>query len=66
LVSSRLSRSWPEARSHVRRLAAKLGKELGRPFAIVIDGIDHAARAALEDPAAAKEFSILYRSPKKL
>jgi hypothetical protein len=48
--------SWSEARSHVLRLAAKLGEELGRPFAIAIDGIDHAARAALEDPITAKEF----------
>ena len=39
--------SWPEAREHVLRLAAKLGEELGRPFAIAIDGIDHAARAGL-------------------
>jgi hypothetical protein len=48
--------SWPEAREQVLRLTAKLGDELGRPFTIAIDGIDHAARAGLEDPIVAKEF----------
>jgi len=34
-----------EAREHVLRLAAVLAQEKGSPFVIVIDGIDHAARA---------------------
>jgi hypothetical protein len=34
-----------EARDHVLRLASLLAKEKGAPFVIVIDGIDHAARA---------------------
>ena len=38
--------TWQEARAHVIRLASTLGTELARPFVIVVDGIDHAARAA--------------------
>lgn len=34
-----------QAREHVLRLAGILGQEKGLPFVIVIDGIDHAARA---------------------
>lgn len=37
--------SWEQARKHVLRLADRIGRELGRKFVIVIDGIDHAARA---------------------
>jgi hypothetical protein len=58
--------SWPQAREHVIRLAAAVGRELGRPFVIVVDGIDHAARAALEDPAAAKEFFDSLPSPEEV
>ena len=35
-----------QARDHVLRLAAVLGREKGSPFVITIDGIDHAARAS--------------------
>lgn len=34
-----------DARDHVLRLSAVLAQEKGSPFVIVIDGIDHAARA---------------------
>jgi hypothetical protein len=57
---------WHQAREHVLRLAAELGRELGRPFAIVIDGIDHAARAALEDPVGAKEFFDSLPTPEEI
>lgn len=48
--------TWPEARTHVLRLSERLGGELGRPFAIVVDGIDHAARAMRYEASQAKEF----------
>lgn len=38
-----------EARDHVLRLAAVLAQEKCSPFVIVIDGIDHAARAHRKD-----------------
>lgn len=57
---------WQQAREHVLRLAAELGRELGRPFAIAIDGIDHAARAALEDPVGAKEFFDSLPTPEEI
>ena len=47
---------WNEARLHVLRLAERLGCEMKRPFVIVIDGIDHAARAMRYETAQAKEF----------
>ncbi|MGC4114485.1 MAG: AAA family ATPase [Myxococcales bacterium] len=34
-------------REHVLRLAEALGQDLGRPFVIAVDGIDHAARAGV-------------------
>lgn len=36
-------------RDHVLRLANELGKERGRPTVIAIDGIDHAARAGVDN-----------------
>ena len=57
---------WAQAREHVLRLAAELGRELGRPFTIAIDGIDHAARAAIEDPVAAKEFFDSLPTPEEI
>ena len=47
---------WREAKEHALRLATRLGEELGRPFVIVIDGIDHAARAAQAGVSEAREF----------
>jgi hypothetical protein len=47
---------WREAQEHVLRLAIKLGEELARPFVIVIDGIDHAARAAQAGVNEARDF----------
>lgn len=51
-----LLNSWPEARDVVLRIASALGEELGRAFVIVIDGIDHAARASQIDPVTAQAF----------
>ena len=48
--------TWQEARGHVLRLAATMGGELPRPFVIMIDGIDHAARAAQLGNEQATEF----------
>jgi len=48
--------SWLDARDHVLRVADELGRELGRDFVIVVDGIDHAARASRYDPTASKGF----------
>ncbi len=47
---------WEEARERVLRLAGTLGMQLGRPFVIVVDGIDHAARAAQSGHREALEF----------
>lgn len=48
--------SWTEARDHVLRIADELGREMDRDFVIVVDGIDHAARASRYDPTASKGF----------
>jgi len=48
--------SWPEARSQVMRISQRLGLEMGRPFVIAIDGIDHAARAMRLQGKHAKDF----------
>jgi hypothetical protein len=48
--------SWAEAKTHVIRLATHLGNELKKPFLVVVDGIDHAARAAQEGHREAFEF----------
>ena len=48
--------TWQEAKEHILRLATKLGEELKRPFVILIDGIDHAARAAQDGQDKAVEF----------
>ncbi|MBX9579403.1 MAG: ATP-binding protein [Gemmataceae bacterium] len=47
---------WRAARGHVLRLASHPGREAGRPFVIVVDGIDHAARAGQTNPQRAAEF----------
>jgi hypothetical protein len=57
---------WPEARNHVLRLASRIGEELGRPFVIVIDGIDHAARAELTDPVRSREFFASLPAPEEV
>ena len=48
--------TWPEARASVLRIAARLGGEMKRPFVLVIDGIDHAARAMRYQGTEAKDF----------
>jgi hypothetical protein len=58
--------TWQEARTHVLRLADRLGRETGRPFVIAIDGIDHAARAARYDQPTAAEFFQSLPSPEAL
>lgn len=58
--------SWAEAREVVLRIASALGDELGRAFVIVIDGIDHAARAAQIDRATAQAFFASLPGPDEL
>jgi hypothetical protein len=58
--------NWPEARKHVLRIAERLGREMGRPFVIAIDGIDHAARAMRYDGAQAKDFFSSLPSPEEV
>ncbi|MFO1450356.1 MAG: ATP-binding protein [Opitutaceae bacterium] len=58
--------TWQEARSHVLRIADRLGRETGRPFVIAVDGIDHAARAARYDQPSAAEFFQSLPSPDAL
>ena len=48
--------SWSQARDHVLRLANQLGSERGQKFVIVIDGIDHAARAVQTMPQQIAQF----------
>lgn len=57
---------WVEARTHVLRIAERLGREMGRPFVIAIDGIDHAARAMRYDGAQAKDFFASLPSPEEV
>jgi hypothetical protein len=57
---------WQEAKIHVLRLAEKLGAELRRPFVIIIDGIDHAARAAQSGVQEAMEFFASLPGPDSL
>lgn len=58
--------NWEEAREHVLRLADNIGRELGRRFVIVVDGIDHAARAAQTTNEAAARFLESLPSPEFL
>jgi hypothetical protein len=58
--------TWQEAKNHVLRLAEKLGAELSRPFVIIIDGIDHAARAAQSGVQDATEFFATLPGPDSL
>lgn len=57
---------WEEARTHVLRLASLLGKEHQQAFVIVIDGIDHAARAAQTNPEQSAAFFASLPSPDEL
>jgi hypothetical protein len=57
---------WSTAREHVLRLAERLSVELGRPFVIAIDGIDHAARAEIHDPSSVREFFRSLPAPEEL
>ncbi|HWC58237.1 MAG TPA: ATP-binding protein, partial [Verrucomicrobiae bacterium] len=60
--------SWQEARAHVLRLADRIGTEIGRRFVMVIDGIDHAARAgrARYDAETARDFFASLPGPEEL
>lgn len=57
---------WQKARAHVLRLADALGKAVDRPFVIVIDGIDHAARAAQAMPKQISDFFSSLPTPDEL
>ncbi len=60
--------AWQDARDHVLRLAHQIGTEIGRRFVIVVDGIDHAARAgrARYDPEIARDFFTSLPGPEEL
>ena len=60
--------SWEQAREHVLRIADRIGYELGRKFVIVIDGIDHAARAGRlrYEPTLASDFFRSLPEPEEL
>ncbi len=60
--------SWGQARGHVLRLADRIGREIGRKFVIVIDGIDHAARAGRlrHEPSLAIDFFRSLPGPEEL
>jgi hypothetical protein len=58
--------TWQEAKAHVMRLATHLGDELKRRFLVVVDGIDHAARAAQEGLDEAREFFSSLPGPDEL
>lgn len=60
--------TWQQTRDHVLRLADRIGHELGRKFVIVIDGIDHAARAGRlrYEPALASDFFRSLPGPEEL
>jgi hypothetical protein len=60
--------TWQQARDHVLRIADRIGRELGRKFVIVIDGIDHAARAGRlrYEPALAFDFFRSLPGPEEL
>lgn len=60
--------TWQDARTHVLRLADRIGTEIGRRFVIAIDGIDHAARAgrARYDPEIARDFFASLPGPDEL
>ncbi|MBN8457812.1 MAG: hypothetical protein J0M04_08235 [Verrucomicrobia bacterium] len=60
--------TWQQARGHVMRLADRIGQELGRDFVIVVDGIDHAARAGRlrYDRAFAEDFFRSLPGPEEL
>jgi hypothetical protein len=59
---------WQDARNHVLRLAHQIGTEIGRRFVIVVDGIDHAARAgrARYNPEIARDFFASLPGPEEL
>lgn len=58
--------SWLEARSHVLRIGTQLGSEMQRPFVVVVDGIDHAARAMRNCDPHAKQFFESLPTPDEL
>jgi len=58
--------SIKDMRENVLRLSNKLGEDLGRPFVIAIDGVDHAARASRYKPADVKEFFDSLPTPDQL
>lgn len=58
--------TWKEARAHVIRLADQIGREHRHRLVIMIDGIDHAARAAQTMPQQTAEFFSSLPSPNEL
>jgi hypothetical protein len=58
--------TWQTARLHVLRIADIIGTEIGHPFVIVIDGIDHAARAGRYEPGIARDFFASLPGPDEL
>lgn len=58
--------TWQDARTHVLRLASLVGDELQRPFVIVVDGIDHAARASQSMPEQSRAFLASLPGPEEL
>jgi hypothetical protein len=58
--------TWSEAREHVLRLASAIGRERSQRFVLVIDGIDHAARAAQAMPQQIADFFASLPSPDEL
>ena len=58
--------TWAEAKSHVLRLASTIGQERGQHFVLVIDGIDHAARASQTIPQQISDFFASLPGPDEL
>lgn len=58
--------TWSDARRNVLRIAERLGREMKRPFVIVIDGIDHAARAIRYEGTQGKDFFRSLPSPDEI
>ncbi len=58
--------TWQGCREHALRLARRIGQERGQPFVIVIDGIDHAARAGQTMPQQIADFFASLPGPSEL
>jgi hypothetical protein len=58
--------TWQDARGHVLRLADYVGAERGRRVVILVDGIDHAARASQTVPEQSRAFLKSFPTPTEL